>query len=172
MRLLNRPFQLCLVFGVLAAVRADATPVLEFTPSTFAPFSNDDATIGWSFKTNQAFAVTSLDLSSGFALPAATDVRLYDGSGTVLASAMVSTADTLEGSPEPFYAHAITPVSLSAGVTYYIAADDPATPARIVNYDVRSLTVNPAVTYVGSVATFGPPGSFTFGSNPTRQPFT
>jgi len=69
-----------------------------------------DASAGWSLKTNQAITVAALDAFDPTGNGTAGAVRLYNASGTVLASATVTTSDPKEGSPISFYSHAISPV--------------------------------------------------------------
>jgi hypothetical protein len=85
-------------------------------------------------------------------------VRLYNGSGTVLARATVSTSDPLEGTaPSQFYAHALTtPVALAAGTTYYIAADILDT---FDGLNATGLTTDPSITFGQAVGEFGTGGT-------------
>jgi hypothetical protein len=76
-----------------------ALPVLEFSSGTvMAADGLAPASAGWSFTTNQAVNVTALDAFDPTGTGAG-GVRLYTGSGTVLASATVTTSDNQEGSP-------------------------------------------------------------------------
>jgi hypothetical protein len=86
-------------------------------------------------------------------------LRLHDASGTVLASATVTFSDKQEGSPAAFYSQAISPVSLAADTTHYIAQDfSPLNPLDIL---VTGLTTDAAITFSGEVAAVG------LGTNPT-----
>ena len=80
--------------------------MLEFT-STGTP-TGSDISLGFRFTTNQAISVVALDAHVVNA--AGSQVRLYDTSGTTLASATVLPTDPTEGSPTLFYSHAITPL--------------------------------------------------------------
>jgi hypothetical protein len=160
-----RRLVMALTFVLLAAgqiVRAD--PVLEFSPGSgnVANFTGGDTSGGWSFTTNQAITVVALD---AFNPNSGNDVRLYDGNGTVLASAIVLPTDPTEGSPIPFYTHAIAPVTLAAGQTYYIAEDFP---ANINGFWIKtdSPMTDPAITY--GAAVFAAAG---LGQDPTTDAF-
>jgi hypothetical protein len=116
-----------------------------------------DAT-GFSFTTNSAVAVGALD----YILPGASGgvVRLYDGSGTTLASATVLSTDPTESTGGFTYnVHAIAPVALAANTTYFVVAD---LPADHNNVPIRAIgvTTNPAITYgmgVLQIGSFGNP---------------
>jgi hypothetical protein len=71
----------------------------------------------------------------------------------VLASATVTTSDPKEGSPISFYSHAISPVSLAANTTYYIAEDLGS--STTANANVTGLTTASEITYEGEVAAMG-----------------
>ena len=127
--------------ALLASGSAHAGPILEFSGGTEAPVASD-ASLGWSFTTNQSIIVVALDAFD----PTGRDgtvgaVRLYNGSGIVLASALVTASDPIEGAPTPFYSEAITPVSLAANSTYYIVEDMSFTTQ--LWYSVSALTTNP-----------------------------
>ena len=125
-----------------------AGPVLEFSAlSTGTP--GFAASAGWSFTTKQAVKVTALDAFDPTGAGAG-GVRLYAASGTVLASATVKTSDPKEGSPILFYSAAITPVSLMADTTYYIAEDLSNT--TTANGNVTGLMTASAIKYGGEVA--------------------
>ena len=113
------------VLKLMAGGVAQADLALEFRGGT--PGGVGGYSLGWSFTTNQAITVTALDdLVSSIPSSGSADVRLYDGAGIVLRTATISTSDPVEGTgPAQFYSHAIAPVALAAGTTYYIAADFP-----------------------------------------------
>ena len=71
------------------------------------------------------------------------NVRIYDGSGNVLASTTVLTTDPIVGSSQLFYSQAITPVTLSANTTYYIAEDG----AQNAYYGASGKTTDPSISY-------------------------
>ena len=135
---------LAAVFGLLAPAVARAGPVFEFTST--GTTTGSDISLGFRFTTNQAISVVALDAHVVNA--AGNQVRLYDASGTTLASATVLPTDPTEGSPTLFYSHAITPVALQAGQTYYVAEDYAAGDPPSL-WDVTFTSVHPSVTYGG-----------------------
>jgi hypothetical protein len=83
------------------------------------------ATVGWAFTTpSTPVTVTALDaiLNNGVT---ATTVRIYNGSGTILATTTVSTSDPTETAGLTWFSHAISPVTLPTNTTLYIAEDAP-----------------------------------------------
>jgi len=145
---------------VLAAIGAPpvawgSATVLEFNSNkgNSIPIGPPNSfTYGWSFTTNTAITVDALDAylpGNGGDL-----VQLYDESGNVLASTTLSTSDAQEGSPTLFYTQAITPVTLQANTTYYIAEsmNGSAYPESVTYYSVTALTVDPSITYDGAVS--------------------
>jgi hypothetical protein len=90
-------------------------------------------------------------------------VWLYDGSGTVLASATVSTSDPLEVGP--YYTESITPVALAAATTYYIAMNNGGGGAEVGAFDQSGITTNPAITYGGGVS------AHSLGATPTTDAY-
>lgn len=151
---------LAVAIGFITSGAAQASIALEFTSGTSYTLVGTDGSVGWYFTTNQAITVTALDAydpSNGSG-----NVRLYDVAGNILASATVTTSDPLVGSPVSFRSHAITPVSLSANTTYYIAQD-----ARGNAFfgSVGGMTTISAITYGGQVAGGG------LGQTPTGDGF-
>ena len=109
-----RRFVMAVAFGFLARGR----PTRAWRSSSPPPARSRQVTprSDTSFTTNQAITVVALD---AYAVNAAgNQVRLYDSTGTTLASATVLPTDPIEGSPTQFFSHAITPLSLAAGRTY------------------------------------------------------
>ena len=106
------------------AVSSHATPVLSFDIANGTLLNSAQSfSIGWSFTTSQQSTVIALDaLDTGG--PDGREVRLYDGLGTLIASATVMPSDPQEGSPL-FHSHSIAPVTLTASSTYYIVQDVP-----------------------------------------------
>lgn len=128
-----------------------AGPVLEFSALSTAP-AGFAASAGWSFTTNQAVKVTALDAFDPTGTGAG-GVRLYNAAGKVLAIAKVTTSDPKQGSPILFYSAAISPLSLAAKTTYYIAEDlSSTTPA---NGNVTGLMTVAAIKYGSEVAAAG-----------------
>ncbi|HVZ07728.1 MAG TPA: DUF4082 domain-containing protein [Rhodopila sp.] len=145
-------------FGFAAS--AQATPVLSFSTGTGTVLSSQqDFSVGWSFTTTQASTVVALDAydpgRSG------TEVRLYDGLGTLVASAMVSTSDPTEGSPLFYSATLTTPVTLDANATYYVVQDLPA--GLGAWFTVDTPVTESAITYGAPVSAIG------LGMNPTTD---
>jgi hypothetical protein len=134
--------------------------VLEFSSASQSKFDGDNS-VGWSFTTNQAITVYALDVFDPSLL--GTSVRLYNSSGTTLASASLSYADPTEGSPFPFYYSPITPVTLAAGQTYYVAQDSNGADPALLNIFAGGLTTDPAITYGAGVLGHG------LGQNPTSD---
>jgi hypothetical protein len=141
--------------AILAAAfagSASADPVLEFSGGSSATSGGDDLTVGWAFTTTTAISVTALDAfdpsGDGF-------VQLYDGSANVLASATVATSDPTEGNPTAFHSAAITPVTLAANTTYYIAEDVVAVDTTSFLVMTGTPTTSSLITYGGSVSDAG-----------------
>lgn len=155
----TRRLAICIaaVSGWLVAVPAHAGLALEFTSGNPVHFTGANAAVGWSFTTKQALSVTTLD---AFDPGSGLQVRLYDGSGTTLASATILATDPTVGSPISFHSHAIAPVTLLANTTYYIAQDT--TPSATFYIQVSGLTTDSSITYDGGVV-----GSE--GQNPTKD---
>jgi hypothetical protein len=121
-----------------------------------------DASAGWSFTTNEKISVTALDAFDPNGDGAAGTVRLYNASGTVLASAKVTTTDPKEGSPIMFFSAKLSkPLVLAAMTTYFIAED--LGTATTANGNVSGLTTSSAIKYDGEVAAMGQ------GKNPTTD---
>jgi hypothetical protein len=146
--------------ALLAGGVTHAGPVLGISAAgVHAAFRGGDETAGWSFTTSQAITVTALDAfdPSGYG-----NVRLYDGIGDVLASATLTTADPTEAAGSYwFYTQAITPVTLQAGQTYYVAEDFKVGVTHALAKAV--LTTSPLITYGDGVGANGA------GWTPTRD---
>ncbi|HEY6342917.1 MAG TPA: DUF4082 domain-containing protein [Bryobacteraceae bacterium] len=137
-----------------AHLRADipgVDPGVAFTSVT-NDFTNNSWSLGWSFTTNVAIAVTALgyynaSLTGGLVgLSAGCDcgeVGIFDSAGDLLASAQVTSADPVTGF---FNYQAITPLVLAASQTYYILAE---TGSSDYTWGVNGLTVNPDITFDG-----------------------
>jgi hypothetical protein len=155
-----RRFVMALAFGLLAPGAAHAGPAFEFTST--GTLEASDASLGFRFTTNQAISVVALDAHG--VNDAGSQVRLYNAAGTTLASATVLPTDPIQGSPTPFFSHAITPLSLAAGQTYYVAEDyvegDPD-----VLFNATFTNIDPSVAYGSGVFAFG------LGLNPTSNGF-
>lgn len=91
-----------------------------------------------------------------------TEVRLFDASGTTLASATVSKSDPVETAGSvSYYTHVISSVTLAANTTYYIVQDASSTAAYDAN--VTSVAMAGGLTYGAGVAAAGT------GQNPTSD---
>jgi hypothetical protein len=136
---------------VLMSGTAQAQPVVEFGGGG-AVDSGANLSIGWGFTTNQAINVVNLD---AFAVNAAgSQVRIYDSTGTTLASTTVLPTDPTEGTVTPVYYHAIAPLALSSGQTYYIAEDYVSNDPQF-GYNETLYFVDPSITFGPAVAAFG-----------------
>jgi hypothetical protein len=140
------------VLALAFAASANADPVLEFSGGTTSFSGGGDETTGWSFTTNSAISVTALDAfdPTGNGL-----VQLYDANSNILASVNVTSGDPTEGSPTSFFSAAITPVTLAANTTYFIAEDDVAADFTTAMVLTDTPTTSALITYVGGV---GGPG--------------
>jgi hypothetical protein len=152
-----RSATLVAVLGVLGwATNGRADLAVEFVRTNSTASSNFSD--GFSFTTSNTIQVTALDDFSPVA--AGNQVRLYNASGLVLAMATVTPSDPTVGSPTSFSSHAITPVTLAAGM-YFIAADNYTN--QPTNLLVTGLTVASGITYNGEVFTDS------LGANPTTD---
>ena len=134
---------------LLIAPAAMAIPgsAVNFTGGTISP-TGANVSAGFSFTTNQAVTIDALaDFSP---LATGSNVRLYDGLGTVLASTTVTSADPTDGT---FRFHVISPVTLAASTTYYVAAD--IVVSQLSEYSVTGLTTNPAISFGAAVESLG-----------------
>jgi hypothetical protein len=162
-----RRFLMTAALAVLTGGVAQAGPVVDYSTGSPGAFSSADASLGWSFTVNSTITVGALDsLQLTTSTSGPQDVRIYDGGGTVLASAIVSATDPIEITPGagPWNSHAITPVTLTPGA-YFIAQDIPAISGQYAVL-TNAASVNPAVTFGGEVSAFG------FGQKPTGDVFS
>jgi hypothetical protein len=83
-----------MALATAATFAAHATPVLEFSGGTVKGNGANTTSAGWSFTTNEAITVGALDTWSP-----GQQVRLYNSSGTTLASATPLNTDPHVGSP-------------------------------------------------------------------------
>ena len=128
---------------------------VNFTGGTISP-TGALVSAGFSFTTNQSVTIDAL--ADFHALATGSNVRLYNSQGTVLASATVFSTDPTDG---PFNFHGITPVTLAASTTYYIAADTVI--GQLGEYSVTGLTTNLAISFGVGVEAFG------LGNKPTSD---
>ncbi len=149
----------CFVVLILAThatiARAALISAVTLAGGTSGP-TGANVSAGYSFVTNEAVTINAL---ADFApLATGTDVRLYNGLGTVLAEATVTPSDPSDGT---FNFAAISPLSLPAASIFYLAADTAT--GQPGEWSVTGLTTNPAITFSGPVESFG------FGNNPTSD---
>lgn len=134
---------------------AVADSLYTFT-SVSQTFTDQPLTVGFTFTTNNAFAVSSLGwydaTGNGFLSPHT--VGIFDANGNLLSSTtlVTGTSDPLNGS---FRYQSIAPVTLEAGNAYTLAGTtggslDPWT----VNDDVSGFSVNSAFTVGPNAARF------------------
>ncbi len=136
---------LALAVAITAAPLFASTPILSFSGGR--PFDGDGPwTLGFSFavSTNQtATALGAFDAGQdGFAAPHT--VGLWTIGGTLLASTVVNSGDTLDGL---FRYHSIGPVSLVAGQSYIVGAADLGTGDGYW-LDAPTLTMSSGISYV------------------------
>ena len=143
------------VLAVLADGVAQAEPVVDFTGGYVAT-TDADYSFGWAFKVNQTITVDALDslfvtINSSGSNPE--QVRLYNSS-SLLASAIVSSADPTEFTPsgQEWYSHTIDSVTLTPG-TYYIA-EDIFILTTAVAFQTNAASIEPEVTYIGGVSSY------------------
>jgi hypothetical protein len=125
------------------------------------PTEGASMSMGFAFTTNESIVIDALadvlvpsQRSSG-------QVRLYDGTQTVLAETTVTTSDPhpysvpygTTGESLSLYVAAITPITLTANTTYYIAADVPSDFAFISA--LVGITTDPTITYDHGVSVLG-----------------
>lgn len=125
-----------------------ARAALAIQPSGGVTLGSGSSTTGWSFQTTQTLYVTALDARVN-AISTTHLVNLYDSALNILATANVTDADPLVGSPVAFWSHAITPVTLQANTVYYVS-ESSNTSVDNVAYNA-TLAVDPALVYLGNV---------------------
>jgi len=162
---------------------AEASTISAINVGGEAAFATGTFTVGWAFTVNQDIVVTELGYFARFGdgLVASHDVGLWTIGGTLLASATVTSADTLVGG---FRYTAIPNLLLVAGSSYvvagfnigsdgYIAASTFTTPSEITFIQGRfvdggSLAFPTLTNSTGAASIFG--GSFQF--QPVPEPAT
>ncbi|HTR41993.1 MAG TPA: DUF4082 domain-containing protein [Pseudomonadales bacterium] len=112
---------------VLAATTAahaqmEAMPGYNVTPNpAYTPvMSSINGPVGWTFQPTTEISVTALGIFNN--LPANLEVGLWNASGTLLASSTIKAGAV--AIDQSLY-ESITPVDLTAGQTYYLAAYSP-----------------------------------------------
>lgn len=145
----NTKLFLLIVFSLhLVSLKVSAQEdALNFTSlGSGSNFQQGSYSLGWSFTTLQSVSVSALgfydDLKNG--LTQNHDVGIYDAHDcTLLASTTVRPSDPLSGF---FRFRQITPVTLAADRTYYIAAVTGSEPYAIA---VSSLQVSSSISFIG-----------------------
>lgn len=146
-----------LAIGLLATTANAATGITSVTSPTVWPNNdNQDHSLGWAFSTRgQTIAALGYN-DFGFGSPH--NVGLYDSSGALLASALVSGSSTLLNGYR--YTDLGSALVLGAG-TYYLVGTTTG-----VNdgwtYQAASFATNAATTYVNSYFTSGTGGVLAF----------
>ena len=115
-------------------------------PATYTNYGASSWDLGFEFQATQNFSVDALgafyDGSSTDNTYGAEQVGLWNSSGTLLASVYVSPTGTIVNSNWIF--NAITPIQLTAGNDYYVAAQGGWDYTGLVS----GLTFNPDISYV------------------------
>jgi Domain of unknown function (DUF4082) len=123
---------------------ADTQAMSNFNPGIVG--TNNYWTLGWAFSTDSAITLTRLSAwdnqGNGF-VSGSQDVGLWRADGTLLASATVTSTDSL--SSDYFRSAAVTPVTLLPGVTYIVGAT-----SRLDTYGYYgSSTMASGINYLG-----------------------
>jgi Domain of unknown function (DUF4082)/PEP-CTERM motif len=137
--------------------RADVV-ALDITPDDFTVNIGPAFTVGYSFTANAAVTVTQLgnDFFVG-TNPSPATVSLWDASGGLLGQVSVSSAGNTLGSANFNFTALGTPVTLTAGDTYVIGADE--ADGNHFWAKVTSITTDPGITY-GSALSIGGDNTF------------
>mgnify|MGYP000741466425 CR=1 FL=1 len=149
-----RKFVFAAVLGLLVPLGAQAAPILS--TSGGSPFGGAARTIGWKFTTgSSALSVTHLDALFNNGVTS-TNVRMYNSAQTILASATVTTSDPTVTAGLTWRSHAITPVTLAANTTYFIASDQPSNLNSFVLTSTPTMSLG--VLYQGGINSLGTGG--------------
>ncbi len=148
MRLFLASVALAFTFGT-CTLDADILG-LDLATATPTDFGSSFWSLGWEFQANTTTIVDGLgtwDTGSPSDLAGPQEVGLWDSSGNLLASALVTSSSTQIGS---FWAFTlIAPVTLTAGDFYVVGAEGGADYTGIV-----PVTVAPQITYIEDLFTF------------------
>ncbi len=137
---------------------AAATPAVNFTAADVNPafnvtFSNNAGgfDLGYKFTVNSAIQVTQLGYYDDFGdgMINSHPVGLYSATGTLLATATVTSANPLTG---VFRYTPIAPLVLTPGdyVLSSVAGYDPGNPVDKYTHDPANITFDPSITFVGN----------------------
>lgn len=138
---------LLVAVGVLAPLRLSADSLALNPTGPFQSYNGAGEIDGFAFTATSALNATSLGIFAGpsLTLPAGNfNVGLWTDSGTLLASAIVTSADP---SQDSFYFHPITPILLSAGQSYVVGAQ---MGGGVQTYFGGAYTMADGLQYVGS----------------------
>ena len=144
MKLKFRLMVVCAIFAViLTAVPAGAATLGVDFSSPGLQAGQSSWSLGYQFIANNAISVVALGTfdygQDGLAGPQ--QVGLWDASHNLLASTFVDNSDPLQG----FWRfNAISPISLVAGATYYVASQG----GEGYTFEPSGFTVDPNITFV------------------------
>jgi hypothetical protein len=113
---------LLIAAGMFAPLRLSADSLAINPTGPFQSYNGSGEIDGFAFTATSDLTATSLGIFAGpsLTLPAGNfNVGLWTDSGTLLASAIVTSADP---SQDSFYFHPITPILLSTGQSYVVGA--------------------------------------------------
>ena len=138
-------------------------PILELDPSTNFT-TGDDWTLGWSFFTNESIIVDELGWydSFGDGLTESHEVGLWNSTGTLLASTVVTNADPLV---DWFRYSDIPNLLLEKGEVYIVAGRSG---TEDYTFEPFSLTIAPSVSYIEDRYILDP-GNLTFPTKSTGE---
>ena len=115
--------------GTEAMLNYAATAPLNGSPVFSTIYSEINGPVGWTFQPAGNIDVTALGAFAYLVPRNGLDVGLWDSSGNLLASELVTTTGTAVD--QSFY-ESITPVLLDADQTYYVAAYSPSGPMSAI----------------------------------------
>jgi hypothetical protein len=135
-----------LAITLKAGAQMEAMPgYVVFNNPNFTPvYAVINGPVGWTFQPLTDISVAALGVFDG--LPANLEVGLWNSSGTLLAS------ETIDAGATPFdqsLYESITPVALTAGQTYYLAAFSP-------SGEFQALTLSPNLAPPDGMAIMSP----------------
>jgi hypothetical protein len=126
-------------------------PQLFYSQNTGESLGNPPFTLGWDFTANKSLSVNALGFfdDSQDGLTDSHDIGLWDSSGNLLANTTVTTTDPLTNQ---WRYSAVSPVTLTAGDTYYVGAlyldgNDP----NVFAGDSGVVTTTANITYLESM---------------------
>jgi hypothetical protein len=147
---LERAFTLAAAMAAVlgAAAHAAGTPAMSYSLNTGEALGNPPYTLGWEFTVNAPVTIDGLGVFDDNldGLAESHDVGLWNGAGSLLASATVA-AGTTDPLIDNFRYADVAPLTLQAG-TYFIGAtwlsgDDP----NVFTGDPGTVTTVPQISY-------------------------